>query len=73
MLGKGFARVLGLRESDVRESLSRITTHKEYGQFVQYRQQVNQDSVQFLRPTDADAALRELRLNGYRSQAVRWQ
>jgi hypothetical protein len=71
ILGKGFARVLGLRESDVRESLSRITTHKDLGQYVQYRQQVNQDSIQYLRP--ADATLRELRLSGYRSQAVKWQ
>ncbi|MBP3955364.1 DUF4007 family protein [Gemmata sp. G18] len=71
ILGKGFARVLGLRESDVRESLSRITTHKDYGQFVQYRQQVNQDSIQFLRP--AEATLRDLRLTGYRSHAVKWQ
>lgn len=73
ILGKGFAGVLGLRETDVRESLSRITTHKEYGRFVQYRRQVNQDSVQFLRSDAADAALRELRLTGYRSQAVGWQ
>jgi hypothetical protein len=71
MLGKGFSRVLGLRESDVRESLSRITTHKDYGQFVQYRQQVNQDSIQFLCP--AETTLRDLRLTGYRSQAVKWQ
>ena len=71
ILGKGFARVLGLRESDVRESLSRITTHKELSQYIQYRQQVNQDSIQFLR--QADATLRDLRLTGFRGQAVKWQ
>ena len=71
ILGKGVARVLGLRESDVRESLSRITTHKELSQYIQYRQQVNQDSIQFLRP--ADATLRDLRLTGFRGQAVKWQ
>jgi hypothetical protein len=73
ILGKGFARVFGLRESDVRESLSRITTHKDYGQYVQYHQNVNLDSIQFLRPAEAAAALRDLRLIGYRSQVVKWQ
>lgn len=71
LLGKGLARALGLRESDVRECLSRITTNKDLSQYVQYRQQVNQDSVQFLRP--ADASLKEIRFRGYQSQAVKWQ
>lgn len=71
ILGKGLSKVLGIRDSDVRDSLSRITTHKELCQHVQYRQQVNQDSIQFLRP--AEAALREIRTSGYRSQAVKWQ
>lgn len=71
ILGKGLSRVLGIRDSDVRDSLSRITTNKDLSQHVQYRQQVNQDSIQFLRP--AEAALREIRTSGYRSQAVKWQ
>lgn len=71
LLGKGLARALGLRESDVRECLSRITTNKDLSQYVQYRQQVNQDSVQFLRA--ADASLKEIRFRGYQSQAVKWQ
>ena len=71
ILGKGLSRVLGIRDSDVRDSLSRITTNKELSQHVQYRQQVNLDSIQFLRP--AEAALREIRTYGYRSQAVKWQ
>lgn len=71
ILGKGLSRALGIRDSDVRDSLSRITTSKELSQQVQYRQQVNQDSIQFLRP--AEAALREIRTSGYRSQAVKWQ
>lgn len=71
ILGKGLSRVLGIRDSDVRDSLSRITTNKELSQHVQYRQQVNLDSIQFLRP--AEAALREIRTSGYRSQAVKWQ
>lgn len=71
LLGKGLARVLGMRDSDVREALSRITTHKELSQHVQYRQQVNQDSIQFLRT--AEAALKEIRTIGYRTQVVKWQ
>ena len=71
ILGKGLSKVLGIRDSDVRDSLSRITTNKELSQHVQYRQQVNQDSIQFLR--QAEAALREIRTSGYRSQAVKWQ
>lgn len=71
ILGKGLSRVLGIRDSDVRDSLSRITTNKELSQHVQYRQQVNQDSIQFLRL--AEAALQEIRTSGYRSQAVKWQ
>lgn len=71
LLGKGLARALGMRDSDVRECLSRITTHKDLSQYVQYRQNVNQDSIQFLRP--ADASLKEIRLSGYRSQTVKWQ
>ena len=71
LLGKGLARVLGMRDSDVREALSRITTHRELSQLVQYRQQVNQDSIQFLHT--AEAALKELRTSGYRTQVVKWQ
>ncbi len=71
LLGKGLARILGLRDSDVREALSRITTHKELSLYVQYRQQVNQDSIQFMRT--AEATLKEIRTSGYRSQVVKWQ
>jgi hypothetical protein len=71
ILSNGLARVLGVRDSDVRESLSRVSTHKDLSQYVQYRQQVNQDSIQFLRP--AETTLRDIRISGYRSQAVKWQ
>jgi hypothetical protein len=70
LLGKGLARVLGMRDSDVREALSRITTHRELSQLIQYRQQVNQDSMQFLRT--AEASLKEIRTSGYRTQVVKW-
>jgi hypothetical protein len=71
ILSNGLARVLGMRDSDVREALSRISTHKDLSQYIQYRQQVNQDSIQFLRPTET--ALIDIRISGYRSQAVKWQ
>ncbi len=71
LLGKGLAHFLGMRDSDVREALSRVTTHKELSQYVQYRQQVNQDSIQFLRT--AEATLKEIRTSGYRTQVVKWQ
>jgi hypothetical protein len=71
ILGKGLARALGTRDSDVRESLSRISTNKDLSQYVQYRQQVNQDSIQFLRR--AEDTLRDIRISGYQSQAVKWQ
>lgn len=71
ILSKGLARALGIRDSDVRESLSRISTNKDLSQYVQYRQQVNQDSIQFLRP--AEATLRDIRISGYQSLTVKWQ
>jgi len=71
ILGKGLARVLGIRDPEMRESLSRISTHKDLSQYVQYRQQVNQDSLQFLKP--AETVLKDMRINGYRSQSVKWQ
>jgi hypothetical protein len=71
LLGRGLARVLGIRDSDVREALSRISVHKDLSQYIQYRQQVNQDSIQF--PRAGEPALRELRISGYRSQVVKWQ
>jgi hypothetical protein len=71
LLGKGLARVLGMRDSNLREALSRISTHKDLSQYVQYRQQVNQDSIQF--PRAGEPALRDLRINAYRTQVVKWQ
>jgi hypothetical protein len=71
ILSCGLARVLGIRDSDVRESLGRVSTHRDLSQYVQYRQQVNQDSIQFLKPTES--ALKDMRIHGYRSQGVKWQ
>ena len=71
ILGRGLARVLGMRDSDVREALSRISVHKDLNQYIQYRHQVNQDSIQF--PRAGEPALRDLRISGYRTQVVKWQ
>ena len=71
LLGRGLAKALGMIDSDVRDSLSRIHTDKIIGQFLQYRNQVNLDSVQFPKPLDL--SLREIRSNAYGSQAVKWQ
>lgn len=71
ILGKGLSRVLGVKDSDVRDSLSRITTNRELSRHVQYRQQVNQDSIQFL--VSAETALQEIRTSSYRSHAIKWQ
>jgi hypothetical protein len=70
LLEKGLARSLGLRDADLRESLRRISQHSALGQFLQYRQQVNLDSVQFLK--SGDGALRSIRMQAYNSQDVKW-
>jgi hypothetical protein len=71
ILGKGVAKVLGIRDPDVRESLSRISVHRDLSQYIQYRHQVGQDSIQF--PRQGEPALRDLRISGYRTQVVKWQ
>jgi hypothetical protein len=70
LLENGLARVLGLRDADFREALRRVTQHPTLGQCLLYRQQVNLDSVQFLK--SGDGALRSIRLHAYNSQDVRW-
>jgi hypothetical protein len=70
LLEKGFSRALGTRDADVREALGRISQHAALGQVIQYRQQVNLDSVQFLK--SGDPALRAIRMQAYNSQDVRW-
>lgn len=69
LLEKGLARALGMRDPDLRDAWRRIT-QQAFGEFVQYRQQVNIDSVQFLK--SGEGALRAIRLQAYNSQEVRW-
>jgi hypothetical protein len=71
MLNKGLGRILGMKDSGVREALTRVSTDRELSRYVQYRQQVNQDSIQF--PYSGEPALRELRIKAYQTQSVKWQ
>jgi hypothetical protein len=70
LLEKGLARSLGIRDQQLRDTLSRIHQHHDLGQFVQFRRAVNLDSVQFAR--SGEPALRSLRMLGYDSGEVRW-
>jgi hypothetical protein len=71
LLEKGLARCLALREHEFRESLARIHQHADLGEFLQYRRQVNLDSVQFLK--SGQEALYAVRRHGYISEEVQWQ
>ena len=71
LLSSGLARALGMKDTDVREALGRISQHAELSGFVQYRKQVNQDSVQFIR--FGEQSLRAIRTSAYKNQDVKWQ
>jgi hypothetical protein len=70
LLKAGLAKALGMKDKEFREALSRIHHDKDYGGFIQYRKQVNLDSIQFLR--QGDAALKPIRMAAYRSGQVQW-
>jgi hypothetical protein len=70
LLKAGLSKALGMKDKDFREALSRIHHNKDYAGFVQYRKQVNLDSVQFLK--QGDAALRPIRTAAYKSGQVQW-
>jgi hypothetical protein len=71
LLEKGLSRCLALREHEFRESLGRIHQHADLGELLQYRRQVNLDSVQFLK--SGPEALYAVRRHGYISEEVQWQ
>ncbi len=71
LLEKGLARCLALREHEFRESLARIHQHADLGKYLQYRRQVNLDSVQFLK--SGEDALYAVRRHGYVSEEIQWQ
>ncbi len=66
----GLARALGIRDADLREALARISQHAALSQVVQYRRQVNLDSVQFLK--SGEGALRAIRTQAYSTPDVKW-
>ena len=70
LLERGIARALGIKDSQYRDALGRITQHTTLGQVIEYRHQLNLDSVQFLK--SGEAALRAIRTQAYTSQEVRW-
>jgi hypothetical protein len=70
LLKAGLSKALGMKDKDFREALSRIHHAKDYAGFIQYRKQVNLDSLQFLR--QGDGALRPIRMAAYKSGQVQW-
>lgn len=70
LLERGIARALGIKDSQYREALAQIKQHSTLGQVIEYRQQLNLDSVQFLK--SGEAALRAIRIHAYNTQEVRW-
>ena len=70
LLKAGLSRSLGMKDRDFREALSRIHHDKDFATFLQYRKQVNLDSIQFLK--QGDAALKSIRTAAYRSGQVTW-
>jgi hypothetical protein len=71
MLKCGVAKALGMKDKDYREALAEAHSDQELGTFLQYRRQVNLDSVQFLK--QGGVALRALCLHAYRSGQVSWR
>ena len=62
---------LGLRDADVREALTQLRNDAGLSRYIQYRQAVNLDSVQF---TDSsEILLRKFASQGYTQGDVRWQ
>jgi hypothetical protein len=70
LLKAGLSRALGMKDKDFREALSRIHHDRDFATFLQYRKQVNLDSIQFVK--QGDAALKSLRTAAYRSGQVTW-
>ena len=70
LLERGISRALGVKDSQYRDALGRITQHTTLGQVIEYRHQLNLDSVQFLK--SGEAALRAIRIQAYTTQEVRW-
>ena len=70
LIDHGLSRVLGMGISHVRSAFVRIHQNSNLGQFLQYSQAANLDSVQFVK-TGA-SALKQLRSYTYTHGGVRW-
>ena len=70
LLKAGLAKSVGMRDKEFREALARIHSDRGLAEFLQYRRQVNLDSIQFLK--QGNAALRTIRTAAYRSGVMTW-
>jgi hypothetical protein len=70
LIDKGLGRILGIGIGSVRAALLRIHQDATLGQFLQYSNAANLDSVQFMKK--GDDALKQVRLHTYNQGDVRW-
>lgn len=70
LLKAGLARALGMKDKNLRDALSRIHHDKDFSTILQYRKQVNLDSISFLK--QGEGALKSVRTAAYRSGQVTW-
>ncbi len=71
LLQKGLARALGLRDADVRETLSHLNQDAGLSRIMQYKQVANLDSMQFVEPSEL--VLRRLAAQAYAQGEIQWQ
>lgn len=70
LIDRGLSRVLGISSSSVRAALVRIHQDATLGQFLQYSQAANLDSVQFVKK--GEDTLKQIRSHTYVQGNVRW-
>lgn len=70
LIDQGLSRVLGMGNSQVRSAFVRIHQNSNFGQFLQYSQAANLDSVQFVK--SGPSALKQIRSHSYTHGNVRW-
>lgn len=71
LLNCGFARILGMRDSDLREQLSEMRHDKECASLIEYTRRQDIDSIYFKK--QGSAPLSDLRDYCYNSGAVKWK
>lgn len=70
LLKRGLSKALGMKDKDLRESLSRIHHDPIYSSIIQYRAQVNLDSIQFLK--HGELVMKSIRQAAYRLGNITW-